>query len=806
MKKIKREDVVNFLETLDPTTKRFTFQLFKDRGDKKRAFHEVYNVEDVVPWMQDRQDEGYGVYVAVNEMQEGYRDASHVTRIRGVWQDDDHGWDGDYPLEPTMVVETSKGKYHRYWLLAEGEQMTHDQFRGVMRCLVGEHGCDPAVSDVSRVLRVAGTLHLKDKPFRCHIVERSGKRYTVDELVEAFRMDEVFERSREIVWGAKPPLRGMTQRIAERLIDRYAGLGMAESYHDWLGIGMMLHHQYEGGLEGLELWIRVARDEEACQASAEKWETFDAGKYARDPLTMATMIDACRPTKEMVLDLIEEDGIDPQEVIWESKFIEDQVARAEVHKAIVKKFKGVGVTMKIIKEVGEEIGKGGSWDDDVFCAVEVLRTLGAEDYLSVSGVLYRYEGGCWNMWSLPLAKAAVQECLVDLGVKVKGDKVNRVLSALTLKVEAGADWEWNRVEDGAVAFKNGVLGMDGVLRGHRRDNYLRAVVGVDWVEGAECERFQQFLWSVSRGDQDIVGVLRDIIGYAMQNHCRDEKLFVLVGSGANGKSVYLGVLEAIFEGVCSYVPPHMFGSAESCQGLSGMYLNVEHELDNKKPFGKDRDIKAVTSGQAIEMKTLYKQKFREKVFCTQVYAVNEMPLYESIKGMERRLVAVPFDRVYSAEEQDSRLLEKLVADGLEGVVRWGLEGYRERCRKGGGGGLVWADLGDRVREMGEDIAVSSDPFREWIEEGEYIEVIGNVHSKLKAKDVYDMYLEFMSGLRGNHRTMIRKEFVRAMESLDGVVYKNVGQGYKYFCGIRKVGDGEDRDKNKNPFSVVRKDQ
>jgi hypothetical protein len=35
-------------------------------------------------------------------------------------------------------------------------------------------------------------------------------------------------------------------------LDAYPALG--SDYHDWLGVGMSLHHQYSGGLEGFERW------------------------------------------------------------------------------------------------------------------------------------------------------------------------------------------------------------------------------------------------------------------------------------------------------------------------------------------------------------------------------------------------------------------------------------------------------------------------------------------------------------------------------------------------------------------------
>ena len=78
----------------------------------------------------------------------------------------------EYPY-PTLVVKTSIGHYHIYWKL--DEKISVDVQEGIIRLLAKDIRADPAVTDVSRVLRLPGFWH-KGKDNSVDIVfSRDGK-------------------------------------------------------------------------------------------------------------------------------------------------------------------------------------------------------------------------------------------------------------------------------------------------------------------------------------------------------------------------------------------------------------------------------------------------------------------------------------------------------------------------------------------------------------------------------------------------------------------------------------------------------
>jgi hypothetical protein len=109
-----------FLQMLDPCANGFTFQTFDDvKGSKNGQLAKVLHAAEFTTELLALHAEGAGCFVVVNETDGKGRKAQNITRIRAVWQEDDDGFEGEFPIEPSMVVETSDGHFHRYWLVAD---------------------------------------------------------------------------------------------------------------------------------------------------------------------------------------------------------------------------------------------------------------------------------------------------------------------------------------------------------------------------------------------------------------------------------------------------------------------------------------------------------------------------------------------------------------------------------------------------------------------------------------------------------------------------------------------------------------
>jgi len=142
-----------------------TFQLF---GDSKKLRPIVLENPDPCE-LTKRNNEGYGVYLCINETDGGGRKASNIKRVRAVFAD----LDGVSPAKmmdymPHLAVKSSEGKYHGYWFVDYCFPL--NGFRGVQKSIAHCFSSDPVVHDLPRVMRVPGFYHLKADPVRTEVV------------------------------------------------------------------------------------------------------------------------------------------------------------------------------------------------------------------------------------------------------------------------------------------------------------------------------------------------------------------------------------------------------------------------------------------------------------------------------------------------------------------------------------------------------------------------------------------------------------------------------------------------------------
>lgn len=175
---IDKDSATRFLRTLDPNAHAFTFQLIG--GKYTRILHG--SLHEVGKELVKANAEGSDVYVTVNETDLKGRELANIIRPRALWQEDD-GDGRPTPLEPHIVVQTSPGHFHRYWLV-NGET-TLDDTDGWTDVMVKQYGSDPGAKGRNRVLRVPGFWnHKRGCPVELLATE-DHKPYARPELVAA---------------------------------------------------------------------------------------------------------------------------------------------------------------------------------------------------------------------------------------------------------------------------------------------------------------------------------------------------------------------------------------------------------------------------------------------------------------------------------------------------------------------------------------------------------------------------------------------------------------------------------------------
>ena len=137
-----RAETERFLALLDPRATKFTFQAFDDDATRKapRLTQILHGSLDGL-WerLVELNQRGAGIFVTVNETDGKGRKVENITRVRGVYQDDDkaHGWTAGLP--PSIAVNTSPTKHQR-WLLAD--DLSAEDYAAAMGAMIADHGND----------------------------------------------------------------------------------------------------------------------------------------------------------------------------------------------------------------------------------------------------------------------------------------------------------------------------------------------------------------------------------------------------------------------------------------------------------------------------------------------------------------------------------------------------------------------------------------------------------------------------------------------------------------------------------------
>jgi hypothetical protein len=243
-----------FLKLLDPSATGFTFQTFHDKKPPTKPELARVIESPAMPDLLQLHTLGAGVYVTVNATDSKGRKSENITRVRAIWQEDDGGFDGKFPLAPSIVVESSPEHFHRYWLVSEewpADEQGRADFAAVMDRMVESYGSDKNAKDISRVLRLPGFLHRKNgPPHQVRVIDESGRRYSRAEIIGAFPPVECKPKTTP---QSKYDLRGDEDRRIRDALFRID----PDDRDTWLQIGMALKdHMGESGHSLWDEWSR----------------------------------------------------------------------------------------------------------------------------------------------------------------------------------------------------------------------------------------------------------------------------------------------------------------------------------------------------------------------------------------------------------------------------------------------------------------------------------------------------------------------------------------------------------------------
>lgn len=236
-----------------------------------------------------------------------------------------------------------------------------------------------------------------------------------------------------------------------------------------------------------------------------------------------------------------------------------------------------------------------------------------------------------------------------------------------------------------INFQNGSLDLNtGRITKHQYLDYFRYVLPYHYNPSAACPMFMKYLDRVLP-DKDAQKVLAEYIGWIFTS-LKLEKCLFLYGSGRNGKSVFVDIVEALLgqENISHESLSDMCGENgdRSRANLSGKLLNTCSDV---APNAFSGDIfKRIASGEPISTRQLYKDVVTLTDYAKMIFCLNELPkTNDKSNGYFRRFLIVPFKVQIPKSEVDPKLAEKIISTELPGIMNWVLEGRKRLISQSG---------------------------------------------------------------------------------------------------------------------------
>ena len=264
----------------------------------------------------------------------------------------------------------------------------------------------------------------------------------------------------------------------------------------------------------------------------------------------------------------------------------------------------------------------------------------------------------------------------------------------------------------------------------------------------------------------------EALGYSLLSSTEYEKFFLLIGPGANGKSVLMDTLTALigWDNVAA-VQPSQFENRFQRAHLHSKLVNCITEIAEGHTI-QDAQLKAIVSGELTTAEHKHKPPFDFRPYATCWFGSNHMPHTRDFSdALFRRAIIIPFNRTFAEHEQDKHLKTKLkeelpgilnlVLEAVGGVFKRGEFTKTESCERAK---KEWRLNCDQVQQFADDECT----FEAGIE--------------TQSSDIFKAYEEWAKEA-GIKRTVNRNNFTTRMCRLGAEQSRATG-GTRLLAGVR----------------------
>ncbi len=323
--------------------------------------------------------------------------------------------------------------------------------------------------------------------------------------------------------------------------------------------------------------------------------------------------------------------------------------------------------------------------------------------------------------------------------------------------------------------------------GHNPEQMLSKVSNVIYDPTADSKEWEKFLGEVMQDDEEKINYLQKVLGYCLTADTDRECLWFWYGEKSrNGKSTTAETFSYMMgnsEGYAAAVDPDTlaqksdFDSGKPKPDLARLegirFLNVSEPPKNM--LFNAALVKKLTGGNRIVVRDVYEKSHEYTPVYKIIIDTNYLPAIndDTLFGSDR-VIVVTFDRVFTEDEQDHTLKERLrTPQNISGLFNWCLEGLQKYRAEG-------LKKPDSIRAATEQYKENVDKVNAFFDE--CMEQVQGINTK--GKDVYQRYKSWCfdcgyspEGQQNFFGTLRKKNLLAKSGTVAGTTYQNVVLDY-----------------------------
>lgn len=384
-------------------------------------------------------------------------------------------------------------------------------------------------------------------------------------------------------------------------------------------------------------------------------------------------------------------------------------------------------------------------------------------------VIFLYNGTYWEEVSKETFQFFLGNVALKMGVNKYDAKIHTFKEELFKQFMTAGYLESPKISKNNILINllNGtfdIKGKSNKLREFRREDFLTHQLPFEYNPKAEAPIFMKYLNEVLP-DIDKQNVLAEFIGYVFTKGLKLERALVLYGTGANGKSVFFEVLNALLGNgnISNFAIDSLTTDANYSRAkINNKLVNYTSEMNGRIDANT---FKQLVSIEPIQARLPYGEPFTITDYAKLIFNCNELPKdTEHTNAYFRRFLIVGFDETIAEEKQDKELHAKIIDNELSGVFNWVLEGLNRLLDQKK---FTKCDAIDNARLEYEKM---TDSVMLFIEEYEYKKSLENF---TLIKVLYPDYKAFC--IDNGFRPLNVSNFIKRLQK-DKIHTKRIGEG------------------------------